>query len=165
MKSGSKKGHPGRLPHWDYGSAGCYFLTFCTRERRCVLSQIVGRDDPGAPSVILTAYGRSLRSFLNTLSAAYPNVTLHHFVIMPNHVHLLLSIDPPEPGAPGSSRPTQQVSRIIAALKRFTNQKAGTNLWQSTFHDHVVRNEADYLRIWAYIGTNPLKWREDCYYV
>lgn len=125
----------------------------------------MGRDDPGAPSVILTAYGRSLRSFLNTLSAAYPNVTLHHFVIMPNHVHLLLSIDAPEPGAPGSSRPTQQVFRMIAALKRFTNQKAGINLWQSSFHDHVVRNEADYLLIWDYIDTNPLKWREDCYYV
>ena len=125
----------------------------------------MGRDDPGAPSVVLTAYGRSLHSFLNTLSVAYPNVTLHHLVIMPNHVPLLLSIHPPDPGAPGSSRPTQQVSRMIAALKRFTNQNAGTNLWQSTFHDHVIRNEADYLRVWDYIDTNPLKWREDCYYV
>lgn len=54
---------------------------------------------------------------------------------------------------------------MIAALKRFTNQKAGINLWQSSFHDHVVRNEADYLLIWDYIDTNPQKWNEDCYYV
>lgn len=31
-------------------------------------------------------------------------------------------------------------------------------------HDHIVRGEADYLRIWNYIDTNPAKWREDCYY-
>ena len=83
---------------------------------------------------------------------------------MPNHVHLLLSIDHNAPGAPGSSRPTQLISRIIAALKRFTNQQAGFNLWQSTFHDHIIRNDADYRRIWDYIGANPAKWREDCYY-
>ena len=83
---------------------------------------------------------------------------------MPNHVHLLLSIDHSAPGAPRSSRPTQLISRIIAALKRFTNQQAGFNLWQSTFHDHIIRSDADYLRIRDYIGANPAKWREDCYY-
>ena len=53
---------------------------------------------------------------------------------------------------------------MIEALKRFTNQFAGFNLWQSTYYDHIIRNEADYLRIWDYIDTNPAKWREDCYY-
>ena len=50
-------------------------------------------------------------------------------------------------------------------MKRYTSKMVGFPLWQKFFHDHVIRNETDYLRIWAYIGTNPLKWREDCYYV
>ena len=53
---------------------------------------------------------------------------------------------------------------MITALKRFTNQDMQTDLWQDGFHDHIIRNEADYLRIWAYIDQNPAKWREDRYY-
>ena len=34
--------HP-RLVNYDYGSAGAYFITICTQNRRCVLSRIVGR--------------------------------------------------------------------------------------------------------------------------
>ena len=164
MGYSKKKGRPGRLPCWDYSAVGCYFITFCTKDRRCILSQVVGRDDFGAPSVELTSYGAYLLHLLNSLPNAYPNVKLHHSVIMPNHVHLLLSIEPHALSAPGSSRSTQLVPRMIAALKRFTNQFAGFNLWQSTYHDHIIRSEADYLRIWDYIDTNPAKWREDCYY-
>ena len=83
---------------------------------------------------------------------------------MPNHVHLLVSIDHPEVSAPRSSRSTHQIPRIIAALKRFTNQKAGMQLWQSSYHDHIIRSRADYLRIWQYIHTNPQKWEEDGYH-
>ena len=43
--------------------------------------------------------------------------------------------------------------------------RAGIPLWQKSFHDHVIRGEADYRRIWSYIDANPRKWREDCYYV
>ena len=37
-------------------------------------------------------------------------------------------------------------------------------MWQTSYHDHIIRNEADYRRIWEYIDTNPEKWQEDCYY-
>ena len=132
------------------------------------MSRIVGRDDPGAPYRLeLLPAGRILEGYLQNIPTAYPNITMHHSVIMPNHVHLLLSVDVGErtvKGAPRSSRPTQLVPRMITALKRFTNQDMQTDLWQDGFHDHVIRNEADYLRIWAYIDQNPAKWREDCYY-
>ena len=157
-----------RLPSYDYGQEGCYFITFCTKDRAPILSRIVGRDDPGAPCRLeLLAAGCLLDGYIRRLSTAYPNVTVHQSVIMPNHVHLLLSIDVGEKGqggAPRSSRPTQLVPRMIAALKRFTNQGMGVALWQEGYHDHIIRSEADYLRIWQYIDTNPLKWREDCFY-
>ena len=41
----------------------------------------------------------------------------------------------------------------------------GKPLWQRGFYDHIIRNEADYLRIWQYIDTNPAKWEEDEYYI
>ena len=53
---------------------------------------------------------------------------------------------------------------MAAAFKRFANQSAGFHLWPSTYHDYIVRSEADDLRIWNYIDTNPAKWRGDCYY-
>ena len=49
-------------------------------------------------------------------------------------------------------------------MKRAASKQARTGLWQKGYHDHIIRNEADYLRIWDYIDTNPAKWREDCYY-
>lgn len=188
MSEEKKKNRPGRLANYDYGSVGYYFITFCTKNRACILSDItteplpsatvgrgdlgcVGRDDLGAPSpllspaVILTPYGTALNDVILTIPAAHSNVTVQKYVIMPNHVHLLLSVDQPGSGAPGSSRPTQLVPRVIAYLKRVVNHAAGRNLWQSTYYDHIIRNEADYLRIWNYIDTNPAKWGEDEYYI
>ena len=49
-------------------------------------------------------------------------------------------------------------------MKRAASKQAQTGLWQKGYHDHIIRSEADYLRIWDYIDTNPAKWREDCYY-
>ena len=42
--------------------------------------------------------------------------------------------------------------------------QAGFNLWQSTYHDHIIRTDADCLRVWDYMDTNPAQWREECYY-
>ena len=73
-------------------------------------------------------------------------------------LHILTS------GAPGSSRPTQLLSRVIAALKRFTNREAGQSLWQTSYYDHVIRNEADAFRVREYMENNPARWQEDRYY-
>ena len=71
MEREHRRGRPGRLPHWDYGSVGCYFLTFCTKDRQCLLSRIteekgmatsVARDDLGARSVRLTSCGVCLQN-------------------------------------------------------------------------------------------------------
>ena len=54
--------------------------------------------------------------------------------------------------------------KIIGELKSYTTYKFGDDLWQRSFHDHIIRNEHDYLKIWEYIDNNPLKWELDCYY-
>ena len=37
-------------------------------------------------------------------------------------------------------------------------------IWQRSYHDHIIRGENDYQKIWEYIDTNPLKWELDCFY-
>ena len=39
-----------------------------------------------------------------------------------------------------------------------------TEIWQPSFHDHIIRDKEDYDKIWEYIDTNPLKWELDCFY-
>lgn len=82
---------------------------------------------------------------------------------MPNHIHLILVLN--EPSGRMISAPTKSLSTIVGSMKRYASRVAGFPLWQKSFHDHVIRNEPDYLRIWQYMDSNPLKWEEDCYHV
>ena len=154
-----------RLPRHDYSHPGGYFITICTKDRsHCLASASVGHDDLGVPRMELTEIGKVVERWITSIPAAYPDIALEQYVIMPNHVHLFLRIVGPEASAPGSPRPTQLLPRVIAALKRFTNQAAGQTLWQASYYDHVIRNEADALRVREYIENNPIRWQEDRYY-
>ena len=165
-----------RLPHFDYSQAGYYFLTFCAKERNCILSSILspsaGRGILDAPTLQLTACGLQVESALHFLDEHLPYLTIDSYVIMPNHVHMIVQITQSfEEGASGKPRPTKMdcpadayIPKLISSLKRYTNRSCGSDLWQDGYHDHIIRNEADYLRIWTYMDQNPVKWREDCYY-
>jgi len=62
-------------------------------------------------------------------------------------------------------RPTSAlISIVVSTIKRLTNKKCGLNLWQKSFHDHIIRNEIEYNEIWKYIDENPIKWELDRYY-
>ena len=56
------------------------------------------------------------------------------------------------------------ISTVVQQLKGVITKQIGDSIWQKLFHDHVVRNEHDYRKIWEYIDTNPAKWQEDCFY-
>ena len=90
---------------------------------------------------------------------------------MPNHIHAIITIL----RADMESAPT--ISEIIQTFKRYSTVeyiklvKQGIvppfekQIWQRSFHDHIIRGEKDYLKIWNYIDTNPQKWTEDCFYI
>lgn len=86
------------------------------------------------------------------------------YVIMPNHVHMILQIKQAEGGPMGTSAPTGALPDIVRYFKRSVTKLCGENIWQRSYHDHIIRSEEDYLNIWTYIDTNPVKWAEDCYY-
>ena len=96
-----KRKHP-RLDHYDYSTAGAYFITVCTHKRRCLLSRIVGRGL--APAEIqYTAYGEIAQEQLLLLEQRYPSLQIDQYVIMPNHIHAILLL---EETAGASPRPT-----------------------------------------------------------
>ena len=120
---------PMRLKKYDYSSPGTYFLTICAKNRKPLFANIDSFDKNGVPVHRLSENGKQIDCCIRDISAHYPGTVLDHYVIMPNHVHLLISITGAADGAPGSSRPTELVPRIVSALKRLTNKQAGQELW------------------------------------
>lgn len=158
------KRKPNRIPGYNYSTPGAYFLTLCVEQKRCLLGKIVGGAPLDAPKVLLTQAGATARKHLLS-GNRIPGIKLEKFVIMPNHIHLILLVD----GGGGTSKapsPTNAaVPHFISTFKRFCHRDLGMPVFQRSYHDHVIRNEQDYLRIWQYIETNPAKWEEDCFYV
>lgn len=160
-----------RLQQYNYNNIGYYFVTVCTLNRECLLNQIdfVGSADTCAPQnelfvepmTKLTHYGKIADRYLQSIKFYNTGVKVDKYVIMPNHIHAIIIIY--DNGGQGSARPTNILSKIIHSFKRLTNTEFGKNIWQASFYDHIIRNEQDYLRIWQYIDTNPIKWAEDEY--
>jgi REP element-mobilizing transposase RayT len=158
-----------RLPEYDYSAPGAYFVTVCTQNRRCILSHItVGADALGGPNLTLTETGKVVEKYILSTSRI-DGLHVDKYVIMPNHIHMILRIDgvfaEENGGPPRASAPTAAtIPSAIGALKRLVHREAGRVVFQRSYHEHVIRNERDYLEIWNYIDTNPAKWAEDRYY-
>ena len=79
---------PNRLPDFDYGSNGAYFVTICTENRRHILSDIVGDgfSVPKKPGIIAEA-------FIQMIPEKYPCVRVDKYVIMPDHIHMIVFVE------------------------------------------------------------------------
>lgn len=64
-----------------------------------------------------------------------------------------------------SEMPAPTISTVINQMKGYVTKKAGISLWQKLFHDHIIRGEKDYQKIWQYINANPVCWKDDCFYL
>ena len=67
-------------------------------------------------------------------------------------------------GAPAPTPANARVPRYVSTLKRFVNKECKCDIWQRSYYDHIIRNEADYLEKSDYIINNPAKWAEDEYF-
>lgn len=168
-----------RLSGYDYSTPGYYFITVCALNHRHLFWAHTSEFDVGAscarpaPDALsapvgascarppLSKYGQIAFEELLHLSHIYPNVTVDKFVVMPNHIHMILVLKADQTGR-AQLAPT--VPHILQQFKGAASKRAGLPLWQKGYHDHIIRNDADYRRIWQYIDTNPAKWQEDCYY-
>ena len=80
-----------RLKNFDYSTAGYYFITICTHNRRPILSRIVGQGLAPAENH-LSFYGTVAENQLLVLETRYPQIKIDKYIIMPNHIHAIVVI-------------------------------------------------------------------------
>ena len=150
------------MDHYDYGSAGAYFITVCVQDRKNILSRIVGRGlapaDNAEIRVLLSKYGKAAKDQLFLLSERFPCLTVDEYVIMPDHIHAIFILNNEAAGA--SPRPT--LMDIVCTYKSLTTRvcrKLGFTgkLFQTSFFEHVIRSRDDYIDAVKYIRENPSK--------
>jgi putative transposase len=172
-----------RLKNYDYSRAGMYFVTICVNHRLPLFGRIFnGEMELNEAGIIVKNMWLDLMNHLS-------NLALHEFVVMPNHFHGIVEIEHSvgaglvpalntrncaNEGQPQGIAPT--LGEIVGTFKSLTTNEYIRNvrqnhwqpfeqkLWQRNYHEHIIRNEADYLRIANYVETNPLCWQKDCYF-
>ena len=162
-----------RLKEYDYSQNGYYFITICTAEKSKILcdipvgancvrpkqSNIPVRANCVRPQMTFSEIGKLVDENIGILNDTYDTVRVDKYVIMPNHIHLIVAIQN------GRTQFAPTVSRIIKQFKGKITKQVGFCIWQKSFYDHIIRDEKDYLRIWEYIENNPEKWTEDKYFI
>jgi len=177
-----------RLREHDYSQAGAYFVTLCTHNRVCVFGDIVDRE------MRLNDAVKTVQICWNAIPDHFPQVELDAFVVMPNHVHGILSIIDSQPvganvGAKNFS-PLQQSPRQQSSQRQSSQRPHGTSktigsvirgfkigvtkwmrhntpvrdIWQRNYWERVIRNESELNRIREYIRNNPVQWEMDQLY-
>ncbi len=156
-----------RLQGADYNRACVFFLTICTKDRRCILSRIVGTGVLDGPNIELSKYGKIADKYINQLNNFYDDISVESYVIMPNHIHIMLFVKARENGPSRTPVPASQntiVARFLSTFKRFCNKEIGVNMWQYRSSDHIIRNRQDYEEHLRYISENPMRWKFDKLY-
>ena len=158
------------MSHYDYNTPGAYFLTFCTHDRKHLLSRIVGAIHE-SPEPQLTNCGRIVDAVIQNIPE-HLSVSIDHYVIMPNHVHLIAVITEDKALRAIHESP-QQARSILSKLIGYIKMNASKTIrqhygeisvWQRGYFDHVIRNQEDYVALAEYIQTNPVRWKLDKLY-
>ncbi len=165
-----------RLDGYDYASAGAYVVTICTQRRICLFGEIV------AGEMQLSEMGQIATACWEQLPQHYTGLDLDAWVVMPNHVHGIIVIDGGNSGLfdkDGGSPPVGEGLRpslamhislpeVVRAFKSFSARRinegrgtTGAKVWQRSYYDHIVRNEASLWKFRQYIENNPLQWEMD----
>ena len=155
-----------RLENFDYSQGGAYFITICTHNRKQILSDIiVGTGVPDCPKIKLLKYGEIADKYIKQLNDFYDDISVDKYVVMPDHIHLLLNVQNGQSGTPVPTNvklkidnKNSHIAKFVSTFKRFCNKEYGENIWQSRYYDHVIRNKNDYNEIWEYIENNPVRW-------
>ena len=140
--------HP-RLKNFDYSAPNYYFITICTWNKVCLF---------GSPDN-LNSRGKIAETGILQIEAHFQNTVVDKFVVMPNHIHMILALHGENASIP----------LIVGQYKSFVTRKIremgpSCKVWQTSFHDHVIRNQQAYEKIWLYIDSNPQNWNKDCFY-
>ena len=157
---------------WHSYDGGIFFVTFCTKNRRHSLGEIVGGE------MILSKIGKYTDQEIRAVNVRHPYAHIPFWAVMPDHIHLLIKIDSekipyehtssPNDVSPPISTPDPQnhmhswLSVVVGGIKsRVTKYAMKSHIpfeWQARFHDRIVRDEPEMNRIAKYIQENVSKW-------
>ncbi|MGB1249678.1 MAG: transposase [Candidatus Promineifilaceae bacterium] len=162
-----------RLPSWDYGRAGYYYITICTKNRQLFLGTVVEDD------VSLSKIGEIVADEWVNTAQIRPNVELDEWIVMPNHLHLILVI------TYKITSTRREVSQQKIATSKASQTWAANTLgsiigqfkgkctkriwaightefaWQPRFYDRIIRTEDTLNKARQYIAVNPVNWKKD----
>lgn len=147
-----------RLQRFDYATHVYYFITICCKDKQHLLGRIVGAAYMPPVHVILSKTGEIAEKNLLAIEEHTPQVDIEKYVIMPNHLHMILSIGGSGEAAAGCIYAAPTVPRIMNSYKASVSRDAGFPIWQRSFYDHIIRNQPDFEETWKYIDNNPLQW-------
>ncbi|MFH1359615.1 MAG: transposase [Candidatus Omnitrophota bacterium] len=162
-----------RLKEYNYSTSGSYFVTICTKNRSCLFGDIVDKK------IQLNVFGELVQSQWKQLSVRFQNIRLDDHVILPNHIHGIISVInivgaihelPLQQKNPNNRiyRRNMLLPKIIGYFKMNTSklinqirQRPGNPVWQRNYYEHIIRNDKDLNRIQTYIDQNINNWEND----
>ncbi len=166
-----------RLKHFDYSSPGDYFITIITKNRAHYFGQIIAPPfeslEVSESYMKLNPIGLRAHHCLLELNHHFNNAIIDEFIVMPDHVHFILSIKKPnttdattqkEFKSNQFSRPVAgSVSVIVQQFKAEVKRWCGKNgfeafQWQPRFYDRLIRDYREFANVKKYIQDNPKKW-------
>lgn len=166
---------PIRLKEYDYSREGYYFLTMCAYNRENLFGKVIDGV------MILNEFGNILKNELLKTEEIRKEIKIDSYVIMPNHLHLVIQIDivtdkesiqdDINVGTNGRSSKRMQPKSISSFVSGFKSvctklvnairNSPGMPVWQQSFYEHIIRNEKELNEIRKYIEYNPLNWEKD----
>ena len=157
-----------RRKDYDYRQSGAYFCTVCVH--RCHRHKdLFARFD--GENLVANRFGRIVENCWLAIPSHRQNVTLDAFMVMPNHVHLVIFLENEElketSNATFGPQPAGSLGHVLGAWKGEVKRQIGvvrdetTVVWQPRFHDHIIRNEHELAQIRRYIENNPANWIND----
>lgn len=147
-----------RLPGFDYSSPNAYFITVCVDNRQNLFWEHLNYSLTRPENIQLSEYGQMAANGISNIPLRYPFISVDRYIVMPNHIHLLLQIHQSNVDHSATRR---TISTVINQLKGYVSKQMGFSPWQKSFYEHIIRNEADYLEKWKYIEENPFKIAQD----
>ena len=152
-----------RLKGYDYSSSGAYHITVCVKSPGVSLWTSVGADSIRPDyefieniNLPLSKEGKLVETAILNIPEHYENISVDKYCIMPDHIHLLISVFGEENGRIISA-PTPNISTVIGQMKRWVSKQAGKSFWQKSFADSIIDSDKIYNDVWEYINNNPRK--------
>ena len=154
-----------RLKNFDYSSPNSFFITICTQNRQCLFGTIRNGELQGAdgrPDLMV-------EEWILKLEQKYPNLQIDTYVVMPDHVHILLhnpGVEPTKAGDHmGSPLPqivswfkTMTTNAYIRGVKCGKYRPFEDGFWQRNYYEHGIRGSRDLDELRQYIAENPFHW-------